>query len=124
LLIDANFDEVSDQVVAGTYSTRIVGAEAGEWSTGTKFIKWTLETIEEENPKNNGRRIFHRTPTHGKGAFRLQEIYRAATGEVLSGGFDTEQLLSKEIKTVVVDGKDKEGNPSGYPEVKSVSVLN
>ena len=124
MLVDANFDEVADQFEPGEYSVRVVGGKPGEWKTGTKHVAWELETFDEVDPKNNSRKIFYRTPIHGKGAFMLQRLYLAAMGEPLVGGsLDTEQLLTKEIKIVVIDGRDKEGNLSGYPEIKSVKSL-
>lgn len=122
-LIEPNFSEVADVIVPGTYQVRIVGAENGTWKSGTKHIAWELETMNETDSKNNGRRIWHRTPTEGKGAFRLQQFYRAVTGETLTGSFDTEQLLGKEVHVTVADGKDKEGNPTGYTEVVAVKQV-
>lgn len=124
MLLVPDFSEVSDQVTPGTYCTRVTGAKPGEWSTGTKYINWELETFAEEDQKNNGRKIFHKTPIAGKGAFRLQQFYKAAMKQDIGPkGFDTEMLLGKEVKVTVVDGTTKDGNASGYTEVKAVSPL-
>lgn len=122
-LIEPDFSDVQDSVTPGTYKVRVVGAEPGAWATGTKYVNWRLETFGESESKNNGRSIFFKTPTHGKGAFRLADLYRAATKQQLAGAFDTEQLLGKEVQVTVVDGTDKEGNPSGYTEVKAVKPI-
>lgn len=121
-----DFSEVQENVTAGNYTVRITGAQLGEWNTAngrTQYINWELQTFGEAESKNNGRRIFHKTPIAGKGAFRLQQFYKAATKEDLRGEFDTEQLLGKELGVTVVDGTDKEGNPTGYTEVKAVKPI-
>lgn len=122
MLVTPSFDEVKDELGAGTYHARVTKIEVGEWKTGTKNIAATLETMNEAEAKNNGRRITYRVPIEGKGAFLLQRFYKALTGETLSGGFDTEQLLGKEVIVTVADGKDKEGNPTGYTEVVAVKA--
>lgn len=125
-LIQPDFTEVQENVTAGTYKVRIVDAKMGEWNTErgtTPYINWSMETFGEDEAKNNGRRIFHKTPITGKGAFRLQQFYKAATKADLKGGFDTEQLFGKELMATVVDGVDKEGNATGYTEIKAVCPL-
>lgn len=122
-LVTPDFSEVKDNVGPGTYNVRITGYKLGEWQSGTKFINWEAETFNEEDEKNNGRKIFHRTPIEGKGAFLLQGFYKAAMKEELDGAFDPEMLCGKELSMTVVDGTDKQGNPSGYTEVKTVKPL-
>jgi hypothetical protein len=121
MLVKPSFDDIQDDVGPGTYKGRIKAAKLGEWQTGTPYINWEIETYGESDAKNNGRRIFHKTATSGKGAFQLQKLYRAATGQVLKGDFDTDQLLGKEVEVELVDGINRQtGSPSGYVEVKSV----
>lgn len=127
-IIVPDFSETQDQVEAGSYSCRIVEGVLEEWPAKDDrgplpYVKWTLETFNETDSKNNGRRILHKTPIVGKGAFRLQLFYKAAMGQDLGGEFDSEMLLGKELKVTVVDGMDKQGNPTGYPEVKAVAPL-
>lgn len=127
-LIKPDFSQVQDHVEPGTYRARIVDAKIDEWpgkngKPATPYINWRMETFQETEVKNNGRSIFMKTPITGKGAFRLRDLYRAATGEALDSEFDTEQLMSKEVELVIVDGKDAEGNPSGYTDVKAVKPI-
>lgn len=120
MLVTPNFDEVQDSVDAGEYAVRVVGAEHGEWEKDgrkTPYVNWSMDTFNEQDPKNNGRRVFDRTPIAGKGAFRLQNFYRAATGEALKGPFETEQLIGRELKITVAI------NDKGYTEVKSYAQL-
>lgn len=126
-LITPDFSEVQDPITPGVYRVRIVKAEQDAWENErgtTKFIKWELETFGSEDTKNNGRKIWHRTPIQGKGAFRLADFYRAAMKETLGkGGFDTEMMLGKELEVTITEQKDKEGNLNGYTEVKTVRPI-
>lgn len=123
MLIEPNFSDVKDPIVEGTYSARIVNAAVAEWPSGDKYVNWTLETFGETDPKNNGRRIYHRTPIAGGAAFKLQDLHVAALGTAAAGPFEAEALYGKEVKVVVVDGMNKHGEPTGYPEVKKVGRL-
>lgn len=127
-LITPDFSEVKDNVGPGTYTTRVTGHKMGEWegrngNPSTKYVNWELETFNEEESKNNGRKIFYKTPINGKGAFKLQQFYKAAMKQDLSGGFDPEMLYSKELKVVVIDQVSKDGALTGYTDVKAVSPL-
>lgn len=120
-LIKPDFSEMKEDVSPGTYQVRVVDHEMGSWAgkdgkPDTQYIKWTLETVGEADPKNNGRRIWHSTPYTGGGAFRLANFFKACTGEELNKEnpeFDTDMLMSRELMVTV----DK--NPKGYIEVKS-----
>jgi hypothetical protein len=61
MLVTPSFDEVQDQVTAGTYKVIVKKGEIKSWPKGGNYINWELETIGEADPKNNGRRIFHKT---------------------------------------------------------------
>jgi hypothetical protein len=123
-LIAPDFSEVQEQVGEGIYKVRIVDGKPGQWAgkdgkPATNFINWRMETFGELEDKNNGRSIFHRTATHGRGAFRLQEFYKAAMGEECSGNFDLTMLYGREIEVTVGHQKDK----PEYTEVKAVTPL-
>lgn len=118
-LITPNFDDVQDAVAPGTYKVRIKKGDVKEWPNGGTYINWDLETYGESESKNNGRHIFVKTNTSGKGVFMLQQLYRAAVGQTLAGSFDTEQLVGKEIAVEVVDGVNRQtGEATGYTDVK------
>lgn len=123
-LVTPNFDQVQDQVGEGIYKTRIIDAKTGQWEgkdgkPPTTYINWTLETFAETEEKNNGRRIFHRTPIEGPGAFRLQAFYKAAMREECSGAFDPAMLFGKEVEVTYAPQKN---NPE-YMEVKAVKAI-
>lgn len=119
-LITPNFDELAD-IKPGQYNVSIVECEIKESQKGAQYLKWKFETIGCDEPKNNGQHVWTNTMTTGKGAFRFKDLYSAATGEEYDSGvqFDTEMLLGKEMSVGVIDGLDKQGNKSGYPEVKT-----
>lgn len=119
-LIKPDLSEIKEDVAPGEYHVRVTGAELGEWAgkegkPPTKFVKWQLETVNEAEAKNNGRRIWHATPYTGGGAFRLSNFFKAATGEALTAesSFDTEMIMGRELM-VTVDTNDK-----GYIEVRA-----
>jgi hypothetical protein len=123
-LITPDVSEVSPAIEAGSYRLRITGVEAGEWKTGTPFLKFEMETCESGSPELDGRKIWHRVPYTGKGAFRFAQMHSAAMGENYeSGTIDPEIYLGREVAAVIVDGTDREGNLSGYPEVKTVNAV-
>lgn len=122
-LVTPDFTEVQGALLPGVYSARVADVEAKTSKAGKPYLNWKLETFGANDAAANGRVFFHSTPTTGKGAFRLQELYKAAVGEDLVGGFDTEMLLGREVKAVLVDGVDQQGNAKAWPEVKSVSAL-
>ena len=124
MLIEAKLNEVSETIVPGTYKARIVSVEEQTSQAGNPMLNWRAVVFDDE--KFNNASIFDRTPTTGKGAFRLQEFYKAATGEDLTkenASFDTEQLISSEVMFTLVEGVDRDGNPSKWPGVKAVTAI-
>jgi len=91
----------------------------------TTYINWVLETFNETDSKNNGRKIWHKTPVNGGGAFRLQEFHKAALGTPCpESGFDVESFYGRELEVTLVDGLDRvTKQPTGYTEVKAVKAL-
>lgn len=123
MLLTPDTSECADQITPGEYKVRIKDAKVDKWEgregrPATSYVEWTLETFGEPEVKNNGRYIRYKTPLNGKGAFRIASFYRAVTGSQLSGSFDTEQLMGREVQVVVGMQKDTE-----YTEVKSVKSL-
>ena len=121
-LVTPDFSEIQEEVVAGTYKGIIKKGEVKEWPNGGQYVNWMIETFGEAEAKNNGRTIWHKTSTSGKGAFMLQKFYKAATGQALTGKFDTEQLIGKQIEVTLADGV-RNGQPTGFTEVKNVRAV-
>jgi hypothetical protein len=123
-LVTPNFSEVTDKVGPGIYKARIIDSKVDTWAgrdgkPNTTYIGWTLETFGETEDKNNGRRIFHNTPIEGKGAFRLQDFYRAATGLECTGEFDRTMLHGTEVELTIAPQAAK----PEYNEVKAVKPI-
>lgn len=116
-LVKPCFDDIQDSIGPGTYKVIVKKGEVKEWPNGGQYVNWEMETFGEDETKNNGRRVFAKTAVSGKGAFMLQQIYRAAVGKALTGDFDTEQLVGKQLAVELVDGV-RNGEPTGYTEVK------
>lgn len=111
-LIQPDFTEVADSIEVGeTVMARIVKAEAGTFESGTPYINWTMETFGSEDAKNDGRKLWVKTPTSGKGAFKLKDLYKTVVGEQLEGQFDTDQLVNGELKVAVSER-------NGWPDYK------
>lgn len=122
MLLQPDFSQIREDVGPGAYKVRIVGANVDKWAgkdgkADTHYVKWEMETFGEADEKNNGRKIWERTPITGGGAFKLKNLYKAAIGEDLDGQFDTDMLLGKEMEIVVVEGKN------GYNEIKSYAAI-
>lgn len=126
-LVMPDFSDVKDSVEPGVYKVRITDSKIDKWAAkeagkkDTYFVNWTMETFGEAEEKNNGRKVFHRTPVNGPGAFRLQEFYKAAmNGESCpTTGFDKNMLHSRELEITIAPQK----NDPQYNEVKSVKAL-
>lgn len=120
-LIKPDFSEVSKPIQPGTYNARVVAGEIQTSQKGQPMVSWKLELF--GSPDVNNRVVFTRTMVSGPGASRLKQLYAAAIGEDLKDGeqFDTDSLIGKEINVTLVQGKDKEGNVSQYPDVKATT---
>lgn len=124
MLVKPDFSEIAEEVTPGTYKAVVKKGELKEWPNGGTYVNWELETTGEPQPKNNGRKIFYKTSTSGKGAFMLQKFYRAATGQALTGQFDTDQIVGKLVEVEVVDGVNRQtGEKTGYTDVKAVKAV-
>lgn len=123
-LIVPDFTDVKDAVEPGVYKARIVSHKVDQWAgkegkKDTPYIQWVMETFEEAEEKNNGRKIFHNTPIAGPGAFRLQQFFKGAMGEELRGEFDPTMLYGKQVELTIAPQKDK----PEYTEVKAVKAI-
>ena len=118
MLITPDFSEASEDISAGDYQVRITAVEEKTSQKGAKYLRWELSTINETEPKNNGRKVWHSTMLSGKGVTMLKRFWDAATGGAEMGDqFDTEQLLGKELAITVVL------NNEGYTDVKAVRAI-
>ena len=125
-LITADLSEVSSPLEPGTYKARVMSSTVKESQAGKPYVKWQLETWGSDVKSHNGRTVYYNTPVTGGGAFRLADLYVAAMKTVLpkdNPAFDTDMLVGKEVEITLIEGKDMNGEPSKYPEVKTVKPI-
>ena len=121
--VSPDFSEALDlsPLPPGTYKVRLTDVESKTSKAGNHYLNWKLTTFGSENSSTNNRVIFYSTMTSGKGAGSLKALL-AATGKG-TGEFDTEELLGKEVRVTVIQGRDQDGNPSDFPSVKAVAAI-
>ncbi len=115
--------EVVDGIPEGEYKVNVVDAELKTSKAGNPYARWQFTVIDNADPRYNGQAIWHSTPTTGKGAFRLLQLYRAAVGAKLdknSTKIDPKAILGKQLRITVVNSHDQDGNLNGFSEVKTV----
>jgi len=120
-LITPDLSEVdSNEIAPGTYAARIKDGTLKTSQAGKEYIEWTLELF--GNPTVNNRLVWHRTPFTGKGAFRFQQMYKAAIGQDMDGNqaVDTDSMIGKEITVGLVNSPDQNGRLR--TEVKTVTA--
>lgn len=125
MLINPDFSQAVEleDLPPGTYKVRVVGCELKQTQKGETRLMWKLQTFGSETATWNNRVIWHGTMTGGKGAGFLKAFVKAATGEDSVGSFDTDQLMGRELLVTTTVGKNQDGSPSGFPEVKAVASL-
>lgn len=124
--IEVDLNEVVDGLPEGDYKVNVVDAEQKTSKAGNPYLRWQFAVIDHAEAKFNGQAIWHSTPTSGKGAFRLMQLYKAAVGEKLdtaSRTLDPQKILGKQLAITVVNSHDQDGNPNGFTEVKSVRKI-
>lgn len=122
-LIKPDWSEETKPVQPGVYAARVKDGEIKTSKAGNTYVNWKLELF--GTPEVNNRVVFLSTPTGGPGIFRLAELYKAATGQEMdrNAPFDTDMLISREVTVTLVEGKDQNGNPKQFPDVKAVAPL-
>lgn len=123
-LVKPDFSQVQDRVEPGIYKVRIVDSKPDVYAgrdgkPPTNIIVWTLDTFDEAESKNNGRKIFHRTPIEGPFASRLADFYKAAMHEECGEAFDRTMLHGRELEVTLGVQKN---NPE-YSEIKAVRPI-
>ena len=112
----------------GVYNARVAELALGQWEgkegkPDLNFLKVKLEVYGSDNAADNGKAITYNAPITGKGAFKLMDLWEAATGEKLdasTGELDAEQIQGKEVRVTLGEAKDQQGNVMKFPEVKKI----
>lgn len=120
-LIETDMSEVKE-VVPGSYPARITAAEVKESKStpGNHYVQWTLEVFGAVEQFNGLKLPPHRTMTSGAGAGILKRFVEVATGEPWpkdASGFDTDNVLGREVYATVTRQKD---NPD-YMQISKVA---
>lgn len=113
-------------IPAGTYKARVTGIDLKDNKAMTgKYFQWELTVFGLEGPLAgfNNWKVLHRTMTSGKGAGMLKAFFKVCTGQELKGTTDFSLLVGSEIEITLVEGKNQDGSPSKYPEIKAIKEL-
>jgi len=129
--LDMNLGDVVEGLIAGEYKVNIVGCEEKTSKAGNPYARWQLSVFDAIETKYNGQVTWHSTPTTGKGAFRLVQLFKAAvkdtkalnTMSTMTFEAVKDCILGKQVAITVVESHDQEGNLNGFVEVKNVKSL-
>jgi hypothetical protein len=122
--ITPDFTEVMESIPAGVYKANIVEANLKTSQAGNTYVKWQFRIFDATDSRCNGKSVWTNTMLSGPGAFRLQQLVKAALGETPAGALDTDLLMGKSVQLTLVDGVDKNtGEKNEYAEVKAVRAL-
>lgn len=116
----------STGVPAGVWNARVTSVDLKPTKDMlSKYLQWELTIFGAEGALSNFNnwRVTHRTMTSGKGAGMLKSFYKACKGEELTGAFDAQSLIGSEVQITLAEGKQQDGSPSKYPEVKAVKPI-
>lgn len=126
-MITPDFTEAVEFVTLppGTYTARLTGCESKVSQAGNPRLNWKFTTFGSDKAELNNQTIFYGTNLNGKGSGFLRELLSLLSGEKWESGrpFDPEQFFGREIKLSLVAGKTQTGEPSNYPEVKSIGKI-
>lgn len=127
MAITPNFSEMVElqagELPAGVWKSRVTKAEQQmSKSSNTPMLKveFTVFGGEGETAKYNNWKIFTRLMLAGKGTAMTKQFVHAAG---LPDSFELEDMLGKEVLVATKAGKNSDGTPSGYPEVKAIQAL-
>lgn len=118
--------ETGGAVTPGKYTVRIESHETKTAKSGNNYLKWKLVIFgaEGELSKFNNWPVFYNTMLSGPGAGMLRSLLTAAGITLEPGqGFDPSDLLGKEVVATLAQGKNQDGTPSEWPEVKRITPI-
>lgn len=124
--IEVNLSDVVDGLAEGEYKANVVDCEMKTSKAGNAYLRWQLTAFDCADARFNNQSVWMTTPTSGKGAFRLMQLYKAATGEKLDNQvttLDPQKILGKQLWVTVVKSLDQNGGETGFMEVKAVRKL-
>lgn len=125
-LIKPDFTEMSEPLAHGDYKARVVDDELAETQTGKQQLKVTLEIFGCQGDKEsyNGKKLTYFAMLAGKGAFRLHDLWKAATGVDLPkdcGSLNTDEIRGKAVTVTLGPEKDQNGNEKRFPGIVGIA---
>lgn len=122
-LISPDFSQVVE-LKPGTYKARFTDCQTKQSAKGDTYLNWKLEVFGNDDTALNGKGFTHNTMVTGPGARNFRTLVRATVDANYEGGpIETDQILGKEVQVVLKQGKDRDGNPSDFPEVSTMTRL-
>lgn len=116
-LVTPDYTDAQDQIEPGEYFTRITKCEQKTSQKGSQYLNWTLETFNEDDSKNNGRMVWYTTMLEGRGAGMLKQFIKTITGEEPGAKFDTDEMIGKEMKAVLME------DGQGRVNIKAIKAI-
>lgn len=124
--VEVNLTDIVDGLAEGDYKVNVVDCEMKTSKAGNPYLRWQFTAFDCPDARYNGQSVWHSTPTTGKGAFRLMQLYKAAVGTKLDNtvtSIDPQKILGKQILVTVVKSLDQNGADTGFSEVKAVRTI-
>lgn len=112
----------SSPLPAGTWKSRLTKMEQKVSTKGNPMLKvqFTIFDCAGDLAKYNNWKISSQFMLSGKGTFSLKQFMDAAD---LAPGFEIEDALGKEVLVSTKPGKNQDGSPSDFPEIKAIQKL-
>ena len=106
------------------YSARIISVEIKTDKNQENYLMWKLSIFGCEGDLARFNNWFVSTMTYptGKNAWRLKNLCKAVGYEPSADGFDTDELMGKELKIGVVTAIKPDGT-TDYPKIMSMRTI-
>ena len=107
--LSANFNEALDQVRAGSYPATVLRLEAYPSKKGTRCVKVSFKIKGGDFDRRTLSCIF---PLEGKAAGFFRKFVQAIKPDYAEGDLDSEELIGKDVRLEVSEGRKIEGERS------------
>lgn len=116
--LSANFNEALDQVKAGTYPASVLRIEDHVSKKGTRCVKVLFRI---KGGDFDGRGLSCIFPLEGKAAGFFRKFVQAVKSDYAEGDIDSEELIGKDVRLLVSEGRKIEGERS-YSKIQVYSA--
>lgn len=107
--LTANFNEALDQVKAGAYPASVLRIEDHVSKKGTRCVKVLFKI---KGGDFDGRGLSCIFPLEGKAAGFFRKFVQAVKPDYAEGDIDSEELIGKDVRLLVSEGRKIEGERS------------